>query len=183
MAHPARSRQPGSGRTYFVLSGDQRRFFLGAATACAVAGVAATLPLRPWTGHWPGSDGLWFAGFASLIWATSLYYLRVAYGWVLVDAAGLRTSRLIRGRSVQWNAVQKVTTRRYYGRGGGVTVVKVHTTRGRTFTLPAPRTTMYDDREFDRAVRHLRSRVPGTPGLQRHRRLVLMVTGAGRASR
>lgn len=168
MVRRAKSRQPGSHAAYFDLHGDQRRFFLTVAAACAVAGLVAMLPLRPWTGHWPRTDDLWFAGFASLMWATALYYLRVAYGWVLVDATRLRTSRLIRGRSVQWNAVQSVSTRTYYGRGGGVTVVKVRTTRGRTFTLPAPRTTLYHDREFDKAVRNLQSRVRGTPDLQRH---------------
>src|SRR5262245_45421588 len=123
-----------------VLRGRQRTAFLTRAAMCAVAGLIAVLPPHPWTARLPHPADQWFVGFASLLWAIALYYLRVAYGWVEVDDTGLRTSRLVRGRSIRWTDVQRITTRTYHGRGGSVTVVKVHTKRGRVFLLPAPRT-------------------------------------------
>jgi hypothetical protein len=71
----------------------------------------------------------------------------------------LDPSRIFRGRSIPWAQVERVTTRRYKGKGGGVTVAKVHTVTGRTYFLPAPRTTApYDDPEFYRTVRYLQGR-------------------------
>jgi hypothetical protein len=109
----------------------------------------------------PSAGDLWLAGCGTvLFWAIAGYYLRVAYGWVELDPAGVRTSRLIRGRFVQWTEIQRLTTRTYTGRAGRVTVVKVHTTSGHTFLLPAPRTTAREDQEFSDALRHLQSRIP-----------------------
>jgi hypothetical protein len=112
---------------------------------------------RPWTERWPRPAELWFVGFASLLWTIALYYLRAAHGWVVVDDAELRTSRLIRGRSIRWTDVQRITTRTYAGRGGSITVVKVHPRRGPGFLLPAPRTTIMGDRVFETKVRQLQA--------------------------
>jgi hypothetical protein len=141
--------QPRRGSFRFDLRGRQRAAYLRLAAACAAAGTAEV---------WLASfiDGFWlFASLGALLLGIAAYYARVAYGWVVADRAGLRTSRLVLGRHIPWANLVSVTTDTYFGKAGTVTVVKVHIVRGRRIHLPAPRTTLGWDREFDKATRRL----------------------------
>lgn len=142
--------------TRLDLRGRQRRHFILMAAGCTVAAFAGPLLLR--------QGGPWFyGGWAVLMMGVALYYLRIAYGWVELDHHGIRTSRLLRGRAIPWAEVEDFTVRRYRGHGGGVTVVKVHTTAGRSYFLPVPRTTQWNDPGFAQAVDDLRARIPVHP--------------------
>jgi hypothetical protein len=142
------------------LRGDQRKHYLFMAAVCAVGGTGfGGILLIPTTIRHDDLRIWYIGGFAVLMWVVAVYYLRVAYGWIELDAEGLRTSRLLRGRLTQWGEIDRVSTRTYYGRIGTVTVIRVHTTAGRTFYLPAPRTTSPGDPEFYKAVLDLRIRM------------------------
>jgi hypothetical protein len=142
------------------LAGPERRAFLRRAGFCVLAAaVPAAAGLRP---PFARGDVAFLVGWAALMVAVAAYYVRIAYGWVHIDPVGLRTSRLWRGRHLRWAEIGALETKTWRGKAGGITLVKAHTWSGRTYYLPAPRTTSPETAEaFHRQLRQLMRHVPG----------------------
>src|SRR5689334_7148424 len=143
---------------YVSHRGAQRSAFLGQARMCLGIGLpAAGIAGVAWA-----LDGSWqiAAGCAVLFMVIAGYYFRVAEGWVYFDAVSLRTSRWVRGRRFRWDEIAGVESKTWHGKGGGVTVAVVRTRSGRSYYLPAPRSTR-GEREpaFRRDLRRLQGRV------------------------
>jgi RimJ/RimL family protein N-acetyltransferase len=139
------------------LRGEQRRRYLRMAAACAGFAAASVLLVLLNTESVNAGDWTFLAVWAALLLAIALYYLRTAYGWVHLDEDGLRTSRWLRGRHVPLVDIEDIDTRRWNGRGGFVTVARVHLRSGRTYYLPAPRATTESTMDtFDRELARLR---------------------------
>lgn len=143
------------------LRGPQRKAYLGRAGFClAIAVVPVGLNSNAWFSR--TSDWVWLLGWAALLTLIAAYHVRVAYGWVHIDPLGLHTSRLWRGRYLQWADIEVLETKTWYGKGGGVTLVQARTRSGRSYYLPAPRATSgRTDEAFYRQLRQLSRHVPG----------------------
>jgi hypothetical protein len=155
----SRTRRGGPAR--LDLRGPQRTRYLRLAVACFGVAVAPAVFVL-------GSGGAGVEDLTSpVIWAVLLsmlagYYLRVAFGWVQIGPAGLRTSRLWRGRHLPWQEITGLDTTTWYGKGSDLTVARIHLRSGRTYYLPAPRTTTpATAATFDRQFRQLRRHVTG----------------------
>ncbi|MCU7727959.1 hypothetical protein ODJ79_29935 [Actinoplanes sp. KI2] len=154
---------------HLSLAGPERRAYFQRAGICvAIALMPAAINLRP---PFAPADVAWALGWAALMVVIAGYHVRVAYGWVHIDPVGLRTSRLWRGRRLRWAEIDILEAKTWgdWGAGrwwlhryGSVTLVKVRTFSGRSYYLPAPRTTSEGTAEaFQRQLRQLMRHVPG----------------------
>jgi hypothetical protein len=127
-------RRPDSPR--IDLPGPQRKAYLVRAAFCEVAALAPAL-LRLSTGISRTSDRAFLVGWAVLMTFIAAYHVRAAYGWVHIEPAGLRTSRLWRARYLRWNEIAGLEPKTWRGKGGHVTVVRVRTRSGHPITSAA----------------------------------------------
>ncbi len=141
------------------LAGPQRRRFLVIAAVCAATGVASAVACLLIWSHDSHRLDVRLGALVIVFLAVVPYYVRTAHGWVAFEPGGLRTSRLLRGRFIPWTDINDMRQRTYRGRAGHVTVVTVHTTGGKTYRLPAPRSTVSGDAGFDRSVGNLRAEI------------------------
>jgi hypothetical protein len=147
--------QDGSRAVRFDLRGRQRRSFLIMAVSCVVLGPFLAAGVVGPRNQSAGSL-VWFEAITLAVWVVAAYYVRVAFGWVVADSSGLRTSRVYRGQAVRWDDVEFIRPRSYQGRVASITLVQVRTKDGQGFFLPAPRTTRpSEDREFAEALDYL----------------------------
>jgi Bacterial PH domain len=155
MALTVETAQDGNRAVRFDLRGRQRRSFLVMAAFCLVLGPFLAAGIIGPKNHAPGTL-VWFEAITLAFWLAAAYFVRVAFGWVVADSSGLRTSRAYRGRAVHWDDIESIRTRSYQGRVASISVIQVRTTGGQAFFLPAPRTTRPgDDCEFAEALDYL----------------------------
>ncbi|HEY5988642.1 MAG TPA: hypothetical protein VIV12_20020 [Streptosporangiaceae bacterium] len=155
MALTVETAQDGGSVVRFDLRGRQRRSFLIMAAFCLVLGPFLAAGIIGPQNHAP-SALVWFEAITLAFWVVASYFARVAFGWVVADSAGLWTSRAYRGQAVRWDDIESFQPRSYRGRAASVTLVQVRTKGGRSFFLPAPRTTRpWDDHEFAEALGYL----------------------------
>jgi hypothetical protein len=155
MALTDQTAQDGGRAGRFDLRGRQRRSFLIMAVFCVVLGPFLAAGVVGPRSQAAGSL-VWFEAITLAVWVVAAYYVRVAFGWVVADSSGLRTSRVYRGQAFRWDDIELIRPRSYQGRVAGITLVQVRTRDGRAFFLPAPRTTRpSEDREFAEALDYL----------------------------
>jgi len=155
MALYVETAQDGGSVARFDLRGRQRWSFLIMAAFCLVLGPFLAAGIIGPQNHAP-SALVWFEAITLAFWVAASYFVRVAFGWVVADTTGLRTSRVYRGQAFRWDDIESFQSRSYQGRVASITLVQVRTMGGQSFFLPAPRTTRpWADHEFAQALDYL----------------------------
>jgi hypothetical protein len=85
-------------------------------------------------------DGWWGAGpFGPVVVLVDLIYLNLASGKTIVDARGIRTTRLVGRRSWTWSEIESITVEvEKSKKSGNVTHLAVNSTDGRSRNLFVP---------------------------------------------
>ncbi len=166
---------PGQHPTRIDLDGPQRRTFLTYAAVCGTVGTVSALAcVVVWLryGHAVFFQAAMLALLALILLPVTPVYLRSAYAWIELEPRGIRMSRLLPKRFIGWADINDMWQDTYSGRDGRyfTTVVKVQTTGGRTYRLPAPRNTLPDARDFERTLEYLKAQARRHGGLRRRLR-------------